>query len=152
MKATKITIGRLFNLGSYEHIRYEISVEISENESARDALVGLEKILSALAPERNCCVKTKDDLERGQSRIDELQASLAASTKEEFYRKHGHFVGTPEEYVARCAQSQADDLSNRAAYEKRANRARELLDYLGGAAKWKDAKLDWENDEGDHFP
>lgn len=147
MKATKITIGRLFNLGSYEHIRYEITVEISENDSARDALVGLEKILAALAPERNCCVKTELDLERGEHRIKELRASLAANTTEEFYRKHGHFVGTPEEYVARCAQSQTDDVANRATYEKRANRARELLDSLGGAAAWKDAKLDWENDD-----
>lgn len=30
MNVTKITIGRLFNLGSYEHVRYELTVEIRE--------------------------------------------------------------------------------------------------------------------------
>lgn len=152
MKAAKITIGRLYNLGSYEHVRYEISVEVGMEESARDALLGVEKILEGLKPESKCCVKSLFDLERGEHRIKELRAALVANDEGEFRRKHGHFVGTPEEYVARCEESQVGDMAKREAYERRARHARWLLDHLGGAAEWKDAKLDWENDDGDHYP
>ena len=50
MKVTKINIGRLYNLGSYEHVRYDLTVEVPPNQSPTDAMVGLEKILSALNP------------------------------------------------------------------------------------------------------
>ena len=50
MNITKITIGRLYNLGSYEHIRYELTCEIPSGESPATALIGLEKLIGALNP------------------------------------------------------------------------------------------------------
>ena len=32
MKITKITVGRLHNLGNYEHVRYELTVEVPEGQ------------------------------------------------------------------------------------------------------------------------
>lgn len=85
-----MTIGRLYNLGSYEHVRYEL-------------------------------------------------------TAEEFRRRNGHFEGTPEEYVQRCKEMHGQNVAERNAWEERSAKARKMMDDLGGAAKWRDAKLDWED-------
>jgi hypothetical protein len=146
MKTTKITIGRLFNLGSYEHIRYEITVEIPSGESATDAIVGLEKILEALKPERQCSVKTKGDLERDSFRLSEMKKELTELGPDPFKRRHC-FDGTPTEYLERVEKGYREDIEKRIAYEQRAAHARRLLGELGGASAWKDAKLDWENDD-----
>jgi hypothetical protein len=147
MKTTKITIGRLFNLGSYEHMRYEITVEIPSSESASDAMIGLEKILEALKPERQCMVKTEAELERESFRLEELKKDLASLGVDEFEQKHGwHIVGTAPEYIQRVEDGYRREVEKRVAYEKRAKCAREALDDIGGAATWKDAKLDWETD------
>lgn len=151
MQIQKITIGRLFNLGSYEHVRYEISVDVPQGESARDALLGLEKILSSLAPERKACVHTRADLDREAHRIGLMRVDLEKLSADEFLRRYGHFEGTPSEYVERCHAMHLENVAKREAYERRASRARELLDSLGGAAQWKDAKLDWEFEDQDDF-
>jgi len=148
MNVTKITIGRLYNLGSYEHVRYEISVEVRDGESAKDAMLGVEKILTALAPESKCCVQSQGEIEREKHRVDGMFLDLQLPD-EEFRRKHGHFVGSPLEYATRCKESWMNNRIKRENYEARAAKARELLDSLGGAAVWKDAKLDWETDDCD---
>ena len=148
MKVTKITLARLYNLGSYEHVRYELSVDLGAGDSAANAMLGLEHIMSALNPKTS--TSDRPELERKARRINELKTDLAASTGEagenEFRRKHGHFEGTPEEYVSRCEQSFLANVAKRTAWEERAQKARKLLDDLGGAVHWKDAKLDWESD------
>ena len=145
MNITRITVGRLYNLGSYEHVRYELSVDVKEGESARGALVAVEKILSALSPESKVCVKTRSELERGLHHIRQLRLDLEKKGDEQFTREHGYFTGTPLEYIERCDRMHYEEVAKRERYEARASKARELLDDLGGAAKWKDAKLDWED-------
>jgi len=146
MPITKITIGRLFNLGSYEHVRYELTAEIPAGESAEKTITGLEKILEGLKPERYCCVSSRGEIERENHRIAGMKLELNKDGEDAFRRNHGHFVGTCIEYIARCESSAIESLGKRIAYEQRAKKARELLDNLGGAAEWKDAKLDWEDD------
>ena len=60
MNVSKITIGRLYNLGNYEHIRYEVSVDLENEDDATKAMVGLEKVIAGLAPIRG--VKCKEEL------------------------------------------------------------------------------------------
>ena len=43
MNITKITIGRLYNLGNYEHVRHDLTVEVKDGESAATAITGMEK-------------------------------------------------------------------------------------------------------------
>lgn len=144
MNITKITIGRLYKLGSYEHNRYELTAEVRDGESAAVALVRLEKILSALSPKTS--THSRQDLRRESLRIQEFQAALKAMTDEnEFRRKYGHFEGTPAEYVSRCSQSHFANVKERDQWESRSAKARKMLEDLGGAANWKDAKLDWED-------
>lgn len=143
MKITKITIGRLYNLGSYEHVRYEISVEVPEGESSATALIGLEKIVTALSPKTH--THSRDELRREALSLEIMGKDLALP-EDEFRRKHGFFEGVPIDYVKRCNEFYAEKVAQRDAWEKRGKKARFLLDDLGGAANWKDAKLDWEND------
>lgn len=145
MNVTKITIGRLFNLGSYEHVRYEVSVEVQENESASAALIGLERIMEALKPISQSSVHSKGQLERESDHLAELDKQLDNLTEEEFRQRHGFFEGTPREYCVRRLKSHLENLSRFQAITQRAEKARAFLDDLGGAAQWKDSKLDWED-------
>ncbi len=143
MNITKITIGRLYNLGSYEHVRYELTAEVPQGESAATAIIGLEKILTALSPKNS--THSRDELDRQKRQLEAMHRKLSDEGPDEFRRYYGHeFVGTPEEYIARCEESHAQDVAAREAWEARSAKARKLLDDLGGAANFKDAKLDWE--------
>jgi len=143
MKTTKITIGRLYNLGSYEHVRYEISVDVGPKESAAKALTSLERIMEALAPNKSKVEQS--EIDRAERRVSEMLSERNKIGDDEFKRRHGFFEGTPLEYIARCAKSLEEEKAKREAYKERNAQARKLLDDLGGEAKWKDAKLDWED-------
>ena len=148
MNITKIEIGRLYNLGSYEHVSYKLTVEVPQGESAATAIIGMEKILEALSPKT--ATHNRGELAREKRQVEEMHRKLSDEGPEEFRRHYGHsFVGTPEEYIGRCEQSHADNVARRNAWEARSAKARKLLEDLGGAANWKDAKLDWENDDND---
>lgn len=143
MPVTKITIGRLFNLGSYEHVRYEISVDVKPKESAAKVITSLERILEALAPNKSKV--DQSEIDRSERRINEMLSERNKLGDDEFKRRHGFFEGTPLEYIARCAKSLEEEKEKRESYKERHAKARKLLDDLGGEATWKDAKLDWED-------
>lgn len=144
MNVSRVTVGRVFNLGNYENVRYEITVDVPFDESAATALVALENIISALSPKTS--THSRAELEREKHCVDEMRKLLAEKGEEQFRRDHSHFVGTPEEYIQRCAESYEKNLAARDAWEAKSKKARQLLDALGGAANWKDAKQDWEDD------
>jgi hypothetical protein len=145
MKITKLTIGRLYNLGGYEHVRYDLTAEVPDGESPATALLGLEKIIEALNPKT--ATHTRGELEREKHWLEEMHRKLSDDGPDAFRRLHGHFVGTPEEYIARREESHAQNVARRDAWEARSAKARKMLEDIGGAANWKDAKLDWESDD-----
>jgi hypothetical protein len=49
-RVSKVTIGRLHNLGNYEHVRYEVTVEVSPYGDAASVIARLEKLLARLSP------------------------------------------------------------------------------------------------------
>lgn len=53
MHVTKITIGRLFNLGNYKHVRYELTVEVPAGASVQAALEGAETVIEELSPKKD---------------------------------------------------------------------------------------------------
>lgn len=148
MNITRIEVARLYNLGSYEHISYKLSADVKEGESAEKAMLGLEKIISALSPKTS--THSRLELEREKLNLDNMHERFSNEGPDEFRRYHGHFVGTPEEYIARCEQSHAENVIRRDEWEARNTKARKMLDDLGGAAVWKDAKLDWEYKDDDY--
>lgn len=48
-RVTSLSVGRLCNLGNYEHIRYEVTVEIPEGGDVTKTLTAIETALNTLA-------------------------------------------------------------------------------------------------------
>lgn len=47
---TSITLGRLHNLGNYEHTRYEVTVAIPEGTPAGEVIAEVEALLDGISP------------------------------------------------------------------------------------------------------
>ena len=140
MKVSKITIGRLYNLGNYEHVRYELAVEVPEGESAAEAVRGLENILTGLKPSRR--IKTDADREREAKKIE----AMKSMTEQDWALNYGYHKGTREEIIAWHEEDLAREKKEVQAERDRLDVARSLFDDVGGAAQWKDGKLDWEDE------
>lgn len=147
MNITKITIGRLYNLGNYEHIRYDLTVEIKEGESATEAVTALEKIINGLKPLKTMAIQSPEELKRRAAEIERMQSMPAV----EWEHHYGHAKGTPSEVIERYQRDlDADTLKYQNAQEH-ARTARKMFDDLGGTSQWKDAKLDWEDYNDDDY-
>jgi hypothetical protein len=149
-RIAKFTVGRLYNLGSYEHVRYELTIEVPEGESATKAFQGVERLFVALNPKAPALVPSVTEIAHDKARIDRMRELLLNNGKEEFNRQHCSYVGTPKQYIARCQKSLNESIKRRQAWEARSRKARQMLEDLGGAAKWRDAKLEWD-DDNDYF-
>lgn len=141
MKITKITIGRLYNLGNYEHIRYDLTIEIPEGESAAKAVRAVEKLIAGVRPDRT--IKSIQELERDEAHIERMKKMTA----EQWENDHRYSEGSREEITRRYEAALEQEKTKRAAALARAKKCRELFDDLGGASEWKDAKLEWDGDD-----
>ncbi len=123
-RVSRLTVARLHNLGNYEHVRYEVTVEIPEGASAAGVLRDLEHILENLDP---------SPPHKGYE-LTHAEAVLA--------RPAGELSATErinlELYQRRVAE-------NKAHLHKRMD-ARDRLDALGGVAVHTDAKNQWDDD------
>lgn len=104
-------------------------------------MLGLERI----NPKLDC--DSQGEIDREKRRVQQMKADLDANGEDDFRSRHGHFEGTPQEYVARCEESLIESMMKRELRITQAKRARALLDSVGGAAEWKDHKLAWETSE-----
>lgn len=135
MKVTEITIGRLFNLGDYEHIRYEIKVSVEPNESAQAAFTGVERLLAAIRPKS----PLKEDFE-----WHNIRARHDHWTEQDWWKYEGKDgwekakVENDNKYAKFTAEHKA--------WVESQEKVRALLDDLGAAAEYKDAKLSWEDE------
>jgi hypothetical protein len=141
MKITKITIGRLFNLGSYEHIRFELTCEVGERESAARAYRAMEVLIESLNPKRPSTVPSLSEIQRDQLRIEEARKMDA----EQFRRMHGEPTGGKAAYLKRCAKHVKEGQARRKKWEAHRKHARALFDNLGGISHYRDAKQDWDD-------
>lgn len=135
-KVTRITIGRLYNLGNYEHVRYELTVEVGEGRSAALALRNTMKILRAANPkppvssfDHESAVKRLADPEAWHKNIEPESARKKAiketvSQAKETVKRH-------DQWIARRKVAEM------------------MLDDIGAARVFKDAKLSWGDEEDD---
>jgi hypothetical protein len=140
-KITKITIGRLFNLGSYEHIRYELTVEVGERQSAGQACQALEVLTESLNPKRPGCVSSIEEIRREEASL----ARAELMPLDQFRREVGEPAGGRDAYLERCRASIAQKKDRLEKWNAHRNRARQLFDDLGGISHYRDAKQDWDN-------
>lgn len=138
MKVSKITIGRLFNLGNYEHVRYELTVEVPEGESAATAVIGLENILAGLNPKKPRFVVDAREIEA----MEEDIINTRSKSDEEVDRDHGF----PKALVLEGKEKRLMMAkSTTAKWSEIQEKARRLFDDLGGAEKFTDAKQNWDD-------
>jgi hypothetical protein len=146
MNVSRITIGRLFNLGNYEHERFEISVDLAAGENARHALENVSAILNSLNPTPPFGVPSLDEVVRLENRY---KHEVALSPDE--WERNRPYIPSPGKGRIEClADLKAESMTKRHRYEKwkgHQQRALDALNELGGSISWKDAKLDWD----DHF-
>ena len=147
MKVSKITIGRLFNKGNYEHIRYELTVEVKDGESSTDAVINLERILEALKPLSTLCLPSERELQQKAKEIERIKTMPEV----EWERTYGGYKGTPAEIIERHQAALNEGSLKRESALQRAQAARAAFDNLGGIAEHRDAKLDWETDYDDEY-
>lgn len=140
-RISKFTVGRLYNLGNYEHIRYELTVDIAEGDDAAEAIVGVERILAGLAPDKS--IKDFDSIRRDEERIQRMRTMSAV----DWEREYRHHEGTPSEVIARYEEALVADKKRREESITRQRRARDLFNDLGGAEKFTDAKLSWDDNQ-----
>lgn len=141
-RVSRVSVGRVYNLGNYEHVRYEITVDIPGGESATRAIIGVERILAGMKPIKDE-VHSAAQIAHASGEISRMKEA----TDDVWQRNWGHCTGTREEVIARYENSFAETMTKRAAAIQRAKYARLLFDSLHGAEQFKDAKLDWDDDQ-----
>lgn len=146
MKAVRISIDRLFNLGNFEHIKYSVSMELNADDSATVAMVGLEKIMAALNPKPPSDVKSEAELHRLKIEIDRMKAMTDEDFKHEFMSPYSS-KGTRPEITDRYEKNFIEASLKSERWRIRRTWARAHLDDLGGAVKLTDVKQGWEQDD-----
>lgn len=124
-RINRVTIGRLHNLGDYEHIRYEISVDVLPSDNPSAIVTQLETILN------------------------DLQASSGVSSSS--LRTAREALATPASELSEWDAAHLQEYKERVrkveeAHAKRVA-AKESLFQLHGAAVFTDAKTEWDDDE-----
>ena len=122
---TFVSISRLYNLGNYQNVKYEIGAEVPDGQNATDVFKELRFIMAALKP-----IAKPDCIHEYRRALKETEESRSTYQKE-------HFTEW-EEAIA--------------AYTKRfelREQALKALDSLGGNALYRDAKNEWDDDPSD---
>lgn len=120
-RVSRITVGRLYNLGNYEHVRYEITVDVPAGVKPSHALTQTLRVLKAANPKPPC-----SDYE-----IRTARESMAKKPEDLTEYDRGHmdiFKQRVERYDAWLAQKE---------------RALRILDDIGGSKVEVDAKEAW---------
>lgn len=126
-RVTHVAVSRLYNLGNYQNIKFDLSAEIPAGASAQETFRRLNLILQDLAPFKKFEgyeVKRLEDL-RKKTR-DELSQFEKDQIEE--------------------LQSKESDFNTRRA---RRTAALQAIDDIGGAALFQDAKSEWSHDDDD---
>lgn len=122
-RVSHIGLSRLFNLGNYENIKFDVSVEVPEGQSAALAMSTLLKIMQKLRP-----VKLSWEVQRAQKLLNTPETELEEVDRE-----------TLEQAKALVEEHNAKVRERKEALRK--------LDTLGGSIVGKDAKDSWEFDD-----
>lgn len=126
-RITQFRIGRMHNLGNYEHIKYEVTVEVAPGDDVGRRLTTIETILNDL----------QADLPHSEWDINRAKELLA--------RPEGEL----DEYELKRIPRAKQQLAENEAAQKRRELARAALSTLNYESEHKDAKKDWDDDDYD---
>jgi hypothetical protein len=124
-RVSRIHVGRVYNLGNYENLRIEVTVDIGTEDDPGKVLGSVKRILNDLHAKSGVDsyrLKTaKEALAKPEAELDEFDKD-----------RLDHF----REIVAKVERA-----------KKRRAAAREALLTLNYASEHRDAKEDWEDDD-----
>jgi hypothetical protein len=126
-RITHVEIARLHNLGNYEHIRYQVKVELPLGTSPASVVGELEQVLADLEPK---CPWSTWDLAHAQKLLQQAEPD----------------EGTTAEDHARRRDAARDKLARYAEWRLQRDAALAKLDQFGGLAVHTDAKDRWDGD------
>jgi len=123
-RITRITIGRLHNLGDYEHVRYEVTVEVGWADDPGTLLHAIDRALNDI---------------RAKSGVSgfQLQRANKALSDPEFAK----------EFRADQLEGFRGFVKREEEAARRRQRAAEFLSNLAMASEYKDAKDSWDDDD-----
>lgn len=133
-RISKLTIGRLYNLGNYEHVRYELTVEIPPASSVTTALRNTMTILRAANPKPPV---TDYDIQHAKAQLSDPQ-SWHKDIKDPKERKP---------VLSKMVKDARQVLAKFKRWQNRRQQAEQLLDNLGAVRQFKDAKLTWDTED-----
>jgi hypothetical protein len=120
-RLARFSIGRLYNLGNYEHVRYELTVEVPPECSAKDAFLATLQLLHAADPHPPC---TKREFEEATKALAKPAAEL-------------------DQYELKNIELHKKRMKARQVWEQNRKLALEALDRLGGKVEYKEAQDNW---------
>jgi len=126
-RITHVEIARLHNLGNYEHVRYQVKVELPLGASPSSVIGELEQMLADLEPK---CPWSAWDLAHAQKLMQQIEPDEGT---------------TPEDH-ARRRDAARDKLARYAEWRQQREAALAKLDQFGGLAVHTDAKDRWDAD------
>lgn len=147
-QVSRITIGRLYNLGNYEHIRYEITLEVQPG-GAEKSLRHLEKILHNINPNRPHGVLSDEELIRQRMALDRA----LAMSPQDFHKHYPPPYGAKRvgriERLAEMKRELAEQCERSKEWNVQQRLARAALDAIGGSSAYTDAKDTWDDSHDD---
>lgn len=124
-RVTSIAVSRLYNLGNYQNVKYDIAAEVPLGGSAKDTLLELLYILQMMKPSHrpSCWEETKAAEKKLPTELTEREKMHLQEWQEECgaYRRH-------------CVER---------------DEAVASLDSLGGSSHAKDARKSWDFQDSD---
>ena len=120
-RLSRFTVARLYNLGNYEHVRYELTVEVPPDRSAKEAFMATLQLLHSATPHPPC---TKREFEEAMKALAKPAEQL-------------------EKYEAENLNLYKKRVEARAAWEENRKLALEALDKLGGKVEYREGEHNW---------
>lgn len=139
-RISRVTIARLHNLGNYEHVRYEVTVELPPGTSPASVLHRTEQLLNRLDPK---APHSAYEVLLAQRLLSKPEPGLA-----DFDDGRDHYE-TPEQRLASALLERENArklLQRYDEWRKRRDAAHLAFDELGGSRVFTDAKDGWDDE------
>ena len=124
-KVFSITVGRVYNLGNYENMRYELTIELREGEHPGPVIAHLELVFKALNP----------------------KSPVSSYSLEQAFK----LLGIPERERTAMQRRELEGLQGQLDLHRQWEEDRKLalstLHNLGGSEAYKNAKESWASDK-----
>lgn len=137
-RISRVTIGRLHNLGNYEHVRFEVTVELPAGTSPASVIGELERTLDELDPKPPVDYWTLD-----RARMVLSEPPVTASTRGDDDPPFGE---SDMQRQARRKAEAAETIAKYQQWRELHDQALARFNQFGGASAHTDAKRDWDDE------